>query len=104
VRRSIALGDDERLPQIAVVVRRQVGGADDDAHEAVAHAVRECEKKNCDLADLSVAELRVFHALVGDDVHQVLTLEGSVAARDHIGGTAPVRVRQAAEKILVQTK
>jgi len=75
-----------------------------DAHEAVAHAVRECEKKNCDLADLSVAELRVFHAAVGDDVHQVLTLEGSVAARDHIGGTAPVRVRQAAEKILAQIK
>jgi argininosuccinate lyase len=75
-----------------------------DAHEAVAHAVRECEKKNCDLADLSVAELRAFHASVGDDVHQVLTLEGSVAARDHIGGTAPARVRQAAEKILAQTK
>jgi argininosuccinate lyase len=75
-----------------------------DAHEAVAHAVRECEKKNCDLADLSVADLRVFHSSVGDDVHQVLTLEGSVAARDHIGGTAPARVRQAAEKILAQTK
>ena len=75
-----------------------------DAHEAVAHAVRECEKKNCDLADLSVAELRVFHASIGDDVHEVLTLEGSVAARDHIGGTAPARVRQAAEKILAQTK
>ena len=75
-----------------------------DAHEAVAYAVRECEKKNCDLADLSVAELRVFHASIGDDVHEVLTLEGSVAARDHIGGTAPARVRQAAEKILAQTK
>jgi len=75
-----------------------------DAHEAVAHAVRECEKKKCDLADLSVAELRVFHAAIGDDVHQVLTLEGSVAARDHVGGTAPARVKHAAEAILVQTK
>jgi len=53
---------------------------------------------------LSVAELRVFHASIGDDVHEVLTLEGSIAARDHIGGTAPARVRQAAEKILAQTK
>jgi argininosuccinate lyase len=75
-----------------------------DAHEAVAHAVRECEKKKCDLADLSVAELRVFHAAIGDEVHQVLTLEGSVAARDHVGGTAPARVKHAAEAILVQTK
>ncbi len=74
-----------------------------DAHEAVAHAVRECELKGCDLADLSVAELRQFHAAVQDDVHSVLTLEGSVAARAHIGGTAPVRVREAAQKILAQT-
>ena len=71
-----------------------------DAHEAVAHAVRECEQKGCDLADLSVAELRKFHLSIGDDVHGVLTLEGSVAARNHIGGTAPERVRQAAQKII----
>lgn len=71
-----------------------------DAHEAVAHAVRECEQKGCDLADLSVAELRKFHLSIGDDVYGVLTLEGSVAARNHIGGTAPVRVRQAAQKII----
>jgi argininosuccinate lyase len=71
-----------------------------DAHEAVAHAVRECEQKGCDLADLSVVELRKFHHSIGDDVHSVLTLEGSVAARNHIGGTAPERVRQAAQKII----
>lgn len=71
-----------------------------DAHEAVAHAVRECEKKGCDLSDLSVSELQKFHAFVGEDVHSVLTLEGSVAARNHIGGTAPERVRQAALKII----
>jgi len=73
-----------------------------DAHEAVAHAVRECEQKGCDLADLSVAELQKFHALIGQDVHSVLTLEGSVAARNHIGGTAPERVKLAALKILEQ--
>ena len=71
-----------------------------DAHEAVAHAVRECETKGCDIADLSVAELQKFHPSVQDDVHAVLTLEGSVAARNHIGGTAPEQVRRAAQTIL----
>ena len=52
----------------------------------------------CDLADLPVAELRQFSPLVGDDVHDVLTLEGSVASRNHPGGTrrqvrAAVRAR-----------
>ncbi len=74
-----------------------------DAHEAVAHAVRECEQKGCDLADLSVAELQRFHPSIEQDVHAVLTLEGSVAARSHIGGTAPVRVKEAAQKILSET-
>ncbi len=49
-----------------------------------------------DLAELPVAELRQFSPLVGDDVHAVLTLEGSVASRDHPGGTAPAQVRAAA--------
>ena len=66
-----------------------------DAHEAVARAVRVAEGKGCDLADLSVAELRQFSPLVGDDVHGVLTLEGSVASRNHPGGTAPAQVRAA---------
>ena len=71
-----------------------------DAHEAVAHAVRECEQKGCDLADLTTEELRRFNQAIDDDVHAVLTLEGSVAARSHIGGTAPVRVREAAQRVL----
>lgn len=75
-----------------------------DAHEAVAHAVRECEIKGCDLADLTVEQLRQFHPSIDADVHSVLTLEGSVAARSHIGGTAPVRVREAAEKVIAETK
>jgi argininosuccinate lyase len=66
-----------------------------EAHEAVARAVRAAADRGVDLADLSIAELREFSAAVGDDVHAVLTLEGSLAARDHIGGTAPVRVRAA---------
>ncbi len=70
-----------------------------DAHEAVAHAVRTCEQKGCDLADLTLDELRQFSALIGDDVHAVLTLEGSVAARNHVGGTAPEQVRKAIARV-----
>jgi argininosuccinate lyase len=69
-----------------------------DAHEAVAHAVRTCEQRGCDLADLSTEELRQFSSLIESDVHQVLTLEGSVAARCHVGGTAPDQVRLAIQR------
>ncbi len=70
-----------------------------DAHEAVAHAVRACEQRGCDLAELSTEELQQFSALIGPDVHQVLTLEGSVAARHHVGGTAPEQVRRAIQRV-----
>jgi argininosuccinate lyase len=66
-----------------------------DAHEAVARAVRHAEANGCDLADLPVSELRQFSPLVGEDVHTVLTLDGSVASRNHPGGTAPAQVRLA---------
>jgi len=74
-----------------------------DAHEAVAHAVRECEQRGCDLSDLSVEQLKAFHPSIEADVHQVLTLEGSVQARSHVGGTAPERVREAAQRVLHET-
>jgi argininosuccinate lyase len=70
-----------------------------DAHEAVAHAVRSCVDANCDLADLSLEQLRQFSSLIGEDVFEVLTLEGSVAARDHVGGTAPKQVRAAIARV-----
>ena len=66
-----------------------------DAHEAVALAVRTCVDKGCDLSDMSLADLQKFSPLVGADIFEVLTLEGSVAARNHIGGTAPQQVRLA---------
>lgn len=72
-----------------------------DAHEAVAHIVKLCVASNKNLEDLSLAELRSASglgeqaALIGADVQQVLTLEGCIAARDHIGGTAPNQVRAA---------
>ena len=69
-----------------------------EAHEAVARAVRSAEQKRCDLADLSLAELQTFSALIETDIYAVLTLEGSLAARDHLGGTAPNQVRAAVER------
>jgi argininosuccinate lyase len=66
-----------------------------DAHEAVARAVRHAEARGVDLADLPLSDLQGFAPAVGDDVFAVLTLEGSVASRDHPGGTAPAQVRAA---------
>ena len=66
-----------------------------DAHESVALAVRFAEKRGCDLADLKLDELKQFSALICDDIYAVLTLEGSLAARNHIGGTAPKQVEAA---------
>jgi argininosuccinate lyase len=75
-----------------------------DAHEVVALAVKHGVKKGCDLADLPLKELQQFSKMIADDVYSVLTLEGSVASRDHIGGTAPAQVKQAiqrARKVLI---
>lgn len=68
-----------------------------DAHGVVARAVRYAEDKQCDLSDLPLAELQTFSAMISDDIYQVLTLEGSLASRNHIGGTAPEQVKQALE-------
>ena len=73
-----------------------------DAHEAVAHAVRACDDAKCDLSEMSLAQLQAFSPLVQQDVFAVLTLEGSVAARDHVGGTAPNQVKKAIERVRAQ--
>jgi argininosuccinate lyase len=65
-----------------------------EAHEVVARAVRLATSRGVDLAALPLAELQSFAPGIGADVHQVLSLDGSVAARDHPGGTAPAQVRQ----------
>jgi argininosuccinate lyase len=70
-----------------------------DAHEAVARAVRACVDRGCDLADLSLDDLRGFSDLVGEDVFGVLTLEGSVAARAQVGGPAPSHGRAAIARV-----
>ena len=69
-----------------------------DAHEAAARAVRFAEQSGCALEELPLAALRRFSAKVGNDVYRVLTLEGSVASRSHVGGTAPSRVRAAVKR------
>jgi len=69
-----------------------------DAHEAVGKAVALGVAKGCDLAQLSLPELQSFSEVIGEDVYDVLTLEGSLAARDHVGGTAPRQVRAAIER------
>jgi argininosuccinate lyase len=66
-----------------------------DAHEAVGLAVKRAEELGVDLPQLSLADLQAFSPLVAEDVFAVLTVEGSLAARDHIGGTAPNQVRAA---------
>ena len=69
-----------------------------DAHEVVGKAVAHGVATGTDLADMPLETLRGFSRLIGADVFEVLTLEGSVNARDHIGGTAPARVRAAAQE------
>ncbi|HVN35597.1 MAG TPA: argininosuccinate lyase, partial [Casimicrobiaceae bacterium] len=69
-----------------------------DAHEVVARAVRAAEEAGKDLASLPLATLRGYSALIGEDVHAALTPEGSVASRNHVGGTAPEAVRAAIER------
>ena len=66
-----------------------------DAHEVVGKAVALCVERGCDLADLTIEELQAFSPAIGADVFDCLTLEGSVAARNHTGGTAPEQVRKA---------
>jgi argininosuccinate lyase len=66
-----------------------------DAHEAVGLAVRRAEELGVDLPQLPLAELQKFSPLVADDIFAVLTVEGSLASRNHIGGTSPDQVRAA---------
>jgi argininosuccinate lyase len=66
-----------------------------DAHEAVARAVKLAETRGVDLAELPLTDLQGFSPLIAADVTLVLTPEGSLASRDHIGGTAPRQVRAA---------
>ncbi|HYN53342.1 MAG TPA: argininosuccinate lyase [Methylotenera sp.] len=69
-----------------------------DAHEVVALAVRYAVDKKVDLSDLPLATLQQFAPEISDDVYAVLTLEGSLNSRNHIGGTAPAQVSAAIKR------
>ncbi len=74
-----------------------------DAHEVVGLAVRLGVESKRDLSEISLQELQQFSAEISADVFDILKLEGSVASRKHIGGTAPDTVRKAiksARKVL----
>ena len=64
------------------------------AHDIVGRVVRLAGERGCDIADLPLEELKSYSDVIGEDVYDVLTLEGSIAARNHVGGTAPAQVRK----------
>lgn len=68
-----------------------------DSHEIVGKAVAFCLVNNKDLSEMSMEELKKFSNIIEDDVYKVLTIEGSVEARDHVGGTAPEQVKIAVQ-------
>ncbi len=70
-----------------------------DAHEIVGKAVRHCIDNGCDLEALSLKVFKEFSPQIGDDVYEILTLDGSINARNHIGGTAPRQVRAAVKRL-----
>jgi len=69
-----------------------------EAHETVAQVVRQAETQRCELSAMPLEALRQFSPLIGPDVFEALTLEGSMKSRAHIGGTAPARVKAAITK------
>jgi argininosuccinate lyase len=64
-----------------------------DAHEVVAHAVKAAVSHKCDLTELPLAVLQGFHPKIEKDVYDVMSLRGSLEARNILGGTAPEQVR-----------
>ena len=64
-----------------------------DAHETVARAVKAATSHACDLSELPLAVLQGFHPAIDKDVYEVLSLRGSLNARNTLGGTAPAQVR-----------
>ena len=69
-----------------------------DAHEIVGQSVAYGLEQGKDLSEMSLDELKRFSTSIENDLFAVLTLEGSVAARNHTGGTAPDQVRAAAQR------
>jgi len=94
IMRSAALKGFATATDLADYLVRQ-GMPFRDAHEVVGKAVAFGIAEGRDLSELTLAELQQFSAGIQEDVFHVLSLEGSLNARNHIGGTAPEQVRQA---------
>ncbi|RME18106.1 MAG: argininosuccinate lyase, partial [Alphaproteobacteria bacterium] len=73
---------------------REAGLPFREAHHVTGALVALAEKKGCDLADLTLEEMRAVHPAITEDVFNVLTVAASVASRMSYGGTAPARVRE----------
>jgi argininosuccinate lyase len=93
MRRAAAGGYSTATDLADYLVRK--GVAFRDAHEIVGNAVRLGIDSKRDLSEMSLSELQALSAVIENDVFDILTPEGSVAARDHLGGTAPQQVRAA---------
>jgi len=93
LRRAAALGFSTATDLADYLVRK--GIAFRDAHEIVGRAVRLALDSGRDLPELDLDELQGLSAAIGPEVFDVLTPEGSVKARNHLGGTAPAQVRAA---------
>ncbi len=78
------------------LVRR--GVAFRDAHEIVGKAVAFGIEQKKDLSELTLQQLQQFSPVIEQEVFKTLTLEGSVAARNHVGGTSPAQVRAAVSR------
>ena len=68
-----------------------------EAHAIVGKAVRHCVQTNQNLSTLTLEVMQELSTKIEADVYEILTPEGSVNARDHLGGTAPNQVRNAAQ-------
>ena len=96
MRRAALLGYATATDLADYLVRKGVPFRD--AHEVVGKAVRYGIERNKDLAAMDLAELQQFSPAITEEVFQVLSLEGSAALRDHLGGTAPQQVRAAIQR------
>jgi argininosuccinate lyase len=73
---------------------REAGVPFREAHHITGRAVKAAEERGCDLADLSIDELKAFDARIDERVFDVLSVEESVRSRTSYGGTSPERVRE----------
>ena len=69
-----------------------------EAHDVVGQVVALCVQTKRELSEIDLSELQAFSSLIEADVFSMLTVEGSVSARNHLGGTAPVQVKAAAAR------